>query len=393
MVNLADVNELLVRATKNPILRTGLDRSISSYWKKRKSVFQRYQYITDLAKEVRQIKERSIERMEELVNRSIESVERNGGKAYVAKDAEEARRIIEEIIGDGKRVVKAKSMTTEELKLREHLESLGKEVYETDLGEFLVQFLGPKPMHFISPSIHITRERAAEFLKQFTGRSVDNDDVEGMVALVREILRDKYFTADAGISGANVFAADAGAIFLIENESNIRLTITLPDKHIAVVGMEKIVPRLSDAWKVVEVITRYAGYKVSSYVTLVTRPSEIQKVDLGPRELHVIFLDNGRLRASTDPIPREALYCLRCGACQYLCPVFGVVGGYWAGLDSAYSGGIGVIWEYITENEEQASYHAFACLLCGRCKEACPMKINQAKILRELRRRFAEKTV
>ncbi len=387
-MDISDVSKLLVEASRNPVLRTGLDRGISSYWKKRKAVLQRYPYVLELAEEVRRIKESSISRMEELVDQAVRNVERQGGRAYVAKTADEARKIIGEIVGTGKTVVKAKSMTTEELKLREYLIERGNEVYETDLGEFLIQFLKTKPMHFISPAIHITREKVAEFLKDFMGVEVDKDDIEGMVALVRKFLRDKYFRADVGISGANVFSADGG-LFLIENESNIRLSISLPEKHIAVVGMEKVVPSMEDAWKVVEVITRFGGYKVTSYVSLVRGPAGTG--DLGPKEYHVIFLDNGRLGASKDPIMRETLYCLRCGACQYMCPVFGVVGGFWAGLSSAYSGGIGVMWEYITEDKVQASYHAFACLLCGRCKEACPMKIDQPKVLREIRRRLMEK--
>ncbi len=393
MVTLFDVSKLLVNASKDPVLRKGLDRTISSYWTKRKKILREYPYVVELADEVRRIKEYSIGHMEELLEQAAKSVKDNGGQAYIARTAEEARRIVGQIVGSGKIVTKAKSITTEELKLREFLIKRGNEVYETDLGEFLVQFLGPKPMHFISPAIHITREKVAEFLERFLGEKVDKDDIEGMVGLVRSFLRDKYFNAHVGISGANVFAADAGAILLIENESNIRLTTSLPEKHIAIVGLEKIVPTLSDAWKVVEVITKYGGYKVTSYVNLIT--GQIGKggntSDLGPKELHVVFLDNGRIEASKDPILRETLYCLRCGACQYMCPVFGVVGGYWAGLDSAYSGGIGVMWEYITEDREQATRHSFACLLCGRCKEACPVKINQPGVLREIRRRWMER--
>ncbi len=388
MSGLAEVSALLRKASEDPVLRTALDRAIASYWKKRKSVMERYPYVTELAKEVRKIKEWSIDHMDELVERAVESVEKSGGKAYIAETAEDARRIVGEIVGSGKTVIKAKSMTTEELKLREFLQGSGNEVYETDLGEFLVQFLGPKPMHFISPSIHLTREKVAEFLREFMGVEVDKDDVEGMVALVRRFLRDKYFNAHVGISGANVFAADSGATFLIENESNIRLSISLPPKHVAVVGMEKLVPTMEDAWKVVEVISRYGGYKVTSYVNTVMGPAKTGRGDIGPDEYHVIFLDNGRREASKDPILKQTLYCLRCGACQYLCPVFGVVGGYWAGLNSAYSGGIGVMWEYITEDKETATQHAFACLLCGRCIEACPMSINQPEVLREIRRRF-----
>ncbi len=391
MTDLTEVSQLLNKVSEDPVLRTALDRAIASYWNKRKQVMERYSYIKELADEVRRIKEWSIDHMEELLGRAIEAVEAKGGRAYVAETAEEARKIIGKLVGTGKVVTKAKSMTTEELKLREFLIERGNEVYETDLGEFLVQFLGPKPMHFISPSIHLTREKVAEFLKDFMGVEVDKDDVEGMVALVRKFLRDKYFSADVGISGANAFAADEGAVFLIENESNIRLSISLPPKYIAVVGMEKVVPTMSDAWKVVEVISRYGGYKVTSYINTVMGPARRGRGDIGPEEYHVIFLDNGRREASKDPILKQTLYCLRCGACQYLCPVFGVVGGYWAGLESAYSGGIGVMWEYVTGDKETATQHAFVCLLCGRCIEACPMRINQPEVLREIRRRLMEK--
>ena len=383
-MNLAGVSKLLAEASSNEFLRLSLNRANLSYWELRKGVFTKYPHLRELADEVREVKESSLDRMEELTRAAMESVERNGGRAYLARTAEEARRIVDEIVGDARLIVKGKSITSDEVRLREHLAERGKEVYETDLGEFLVQFIGPKSMHFISVSIHLTRERVAGFLRDFLGTEVDKDDIEGMVALVRGFLRKKYFEADVGISGANSFAADEGTAFIIENESNIRLSISLPRKHIILVGMEKVVPTMDDAWKVVEVITRYNGYKVSSYVNIVRGP----RGDFGPEELHVIFLDNGRTNSSRDPLLSEALLCLRCGACQYLCPVFWMVGGYWGGLSSVYSGGIGVIWEYITGNREEATKHSFACLLCGRCKEACPMRIDQPRILRGMRSRL-----
>lgn len=383
-MKITDVSKLLVGASSDKFLRLSLDRANLSYWELRKGVFAKYPHLRELADEVRKVKESCLDKIEELTKIAMESVEKNGGFAYLARTAEEARRILDEVIGDGRVVVKGKSIVSEEVRLREHLAEGGKEVYETDLGEFLVQFIGPKSMHFITVSIHLNRERVAEFLRSFLGVNVDKDDIEGMVSLVREFLRRKYFEADVGISGANAFAADEGCAFIIENESNVRLSTSLPRKHIILVGMEKVIPTMEDAWRVVEVITRYSGYKVSSYVNLVRGP---QKDAIGPEELHVIFLDNGRIEVSRDPLLREALLCLRCGACQYLCPVFWIVGGYWGGLKSVYSGGIGVIWEYITGSKEEAEKHSFACLLCGRCKEACPMRIDQARILRGIRSR------
>ncbi|RDD53767.1 MAG: lactate utilization protein [Candidatus Korarchaeota archaeon NZ13-K] len=384
-MNLAEVSRLLADASSNDFLRLSLDRANLSYWRLRKDVLARYPQLGELARSVRRVKESSLERMEELTKTAMESVERNGGRAYLARTPQEVRRIVDEVVGEGRVVVKGKSITSDEVRLREHLTERGKEVYETDLGEFLVQFMGPKSMHFISVSIHLTRERVAEFLRGFLGVEVDEDDIEGMVSLVRGFLRRKYFEADVGISGANALAADEGLAFIIENESNIRLSISLPRKHIILVGMEKVVPTVEDAWRIIEVITRYNGYKVSSYVNMVRGP---QRDGVGPEELHVIFLDNGRVESSGDPLLREALLCLRCGACQYLCPVFWIVGGYWGGLKSVYSGGIGVIWEYITGSKEEALKHSFACLLCGRCKEACPMGIDQPRILRGLRSRI-----
>ncbi|MCS7103040.1 MAG: LUD domain-containing protein [Candidatus Korarchaeum sp.] len=383
-MNLADVSKLLVEASSDEFLRLSLDRANLSYWELRKGVFTKYPYLRELADSVRRAKEISLSRMEELTQIAMESVERNGGVAYLARTPEEAKSIVNDIVGNGRVVVKGKSIVSEEVKLRESLIERGKEVYETDLGEFLVQFIGPKSMHFITVSIHLTREKVAEFLRGFLRTDVDKDDIEGMVALVRGFLRRKYFEADVGMSGANVLAADDGFAFIIENESNVRLSTSLPRKHIVLVGMEKVVPTMEDAWRVVEIITRYSGYKVSSYVNIVRGP---QRGGVGPEEFHVVFLDNGRVESSRDPLLSEALLCLRCGACQYLCPIFWLVGGYWGGLKSVYSGGIGVIWEYITGSKEEAEKHSFACLLCGRCKEACPMRIDQARILRGIRSR------
>ncbi len=379
------------RALEDPVLSTSVPRTCDNYYNNYLKVLKRYPNMLELAKEVRRIKEYSIDHMDELVKIACDNIEENHGHCYIADDAEKARKIAGEIVGTNKTVVKVKSLTTEEIFLREYLEELGNDVYETDLGEFLVQALGPKPMHFTSPALHLTREKAAEFLGKLFGKPIDKDDIPGMVALVREYLRDKFFKADVGISGANVLAADPGALFILTNEGNGRLATTAPPVHIAVVGMEKIVPTYIDAFKVSEVIMNFAGYKSVSYLNIIAGPSKTGDIEKkitygahGPRELHVILLDNGRRKFAKDPVFKEALYCLKCGACHYVCPIFRLYSGFWGG--DVYAGGIGIVWTYLTEGLEKAYPQSFLCLGDMGCTEQCPMDIDQAKLLREIRK-------
>lgn len=385
--------DYLYRMAENEMMVNTIYATAKNYWQNFLSVYSRYgKQMEAMAEEVRKIKEYSIEHLDELVEMARKNIEANKGRCYIAKDAKEASRIVAEIVGDAKVVVKSKSMVTEEVAIREHLEELGKEVYETDLGEFLVQALGPKPMHFTSPSLHIPRARVAAFLEKLLGRKVDPDNIPGMVALVRQLLRDKFVKAEVGISGANVIAADPGYIFVIENEGNARLATTLPEKHIVVAGIEKIVPTYLDAAKVANVIVWYAGYTAVSYLNIVGGPSKTGDIEKrttygahGPRELHVVLIDNGRSEVAKDPILKEALYCLKCGGCMFVCPVFKQVGGYWGG--PIYVGGIGTIWTAITGRLEEAYPPSMLCMLDGACKQHCPMKIDQPRIMREIRRR------
>jgi L-lactate utilization protein LutB len=215
------------------------------------------------------------------------------------------------------------------------------------------------------------------------------------VGAAREYLRDKFFRADIGISGANVVAAETGTLFIIENEGNIRLATSAPPVHIALVGMEKLVPTIADAHKVTEVTWRYANYTVPSYVSMISGPSktgDIEKVTTygahGPKEFHVIFLDGGRTRLATHPKLRQALYCLRCGGCLYECPVFAVTAGHFG---DKYFAGIGAVWAAIVnEDLEKAASIAYTCLTCGRCRERCPVKIDVPEMIIELRRLLAQ---
>ncbi len=391
----ADYKKELMDAAHNERIRLALTRAITSYRANINSALERFPHTIKMAEEVREIKVRAISEMEKLAQQACEAIEFNHGKAYIAKTADEALKIIANLVGTNKLIVTGKSLTGEEIELRKHLEEQGNEVYETDLGEFIIQKLGSRPMHLVSPSIHVPREDVARLFSRITGEELPPDDIERLVATARKLLREKFFEADIGMSGSNVVAADTGTLFLIENEGNIRLATGAPPVHIALVGMEKLVPTLGDAFKVAEVTWRYANYTVPSYVSMVSGPSktgDIEKVTTygahGPKEFHVIFIDDGRTELAKHPILRQALNCLRCGGCLYECPVYAVTTGYFG---DKYFTSMGAVWAaMITKNMEKASAIAYTCLTCGRCKTRCPMEIDGPEMVIELRRLIAE---
>jgi len=376
------------------VISVALKRAIASFRKNVEEALKRFPHTLQMAEEVRRIKEESIPRMEELAEEACEAIRENKGEAFVARTPEEALEIIDGIVGSGKLIVKGKSLTGEEIDLREHLEERGNEVYETDLGEYIIQLLGIKPMHLLAPAIHVPKEEVAKLLSKVTGKDIP-PDIQAEVATVREILRDKFFRAQVGMSGANVVAADTGTLFQIENEGNIRLSSAAPPVYIALVGMEKVVPTIEDAFKVAEVTWRYAGYTVPAYLNLVSGPSktgDIEKVTTygahGPKETYVIFLDAGRSQLAEDPVFQEALYCLRCGGCLYECPVFAVTAGKFG---DKYFTGVGAVWAaIISESLEKSASIAYSCLMCGRCKERCPMEIDVPSMMIELKKYLVE---
>jgi len=384
----------IMDAAHNDRIRVALSRAIKSYRANTNSALKKFPHTIKMAEEVREIKEKAIGEMEKLAQQACEAIEENKGKAYIAKTADDALNIIGELVGSGKLIVKGKSMTGEEIELREHLEEHGNEGYETDLGEFIIQKLGSRPMHILSPAIHVPKEDVAQLFSKITGQELP-PDIGTLVATARKLLREKYFQADIGMSGANVVPADTGTLFLIENEGNIRLATGAPPVHIALVGMEKLVPTLGDAFKVAEVTWRYANYTVPSYVSLVSGPSktgDIEKVTTygahGPKELHVIFMDDGRTELAKHPILCQALYCLRCGGCLYECPIFAVTAGHFG---DKYFAGIGAVWAaMISQNTEKAASIAYTCLTCGRCKVRCPVKIDVPEMVVALRELIAE---
>ena len=387
--------DAILGAVGDSSIQTALQRAVEAYQKQVNAVLEKYPHTRELAKEVENIKEQSLLQLNMLVEQAMSQIEHHKGKAYYAKDITETLRIADQIVGTGKIIVKGKSILGEELGIREHLIEKGNEVWETDLGEFIIQLLNERPMHIVAPSIHVPRERVAEILTEFLGKEVPPDPYQEVQA-VKEFLKEKYFRADVGISGANVISADTGTLFIIENEGNVRLSTGAPPIHIAIVGIEKVVPTLQEAFKVAEVTWRYAGYEMPSYLNLICGPSatgDIEKVTVygahGPAELHVIFVDNGRSAMADSVVFREGLKCLRCGGCMYECPVFQLAAGHFGHL---YIGGIGAPWTLFTTGElEKAVSLAYTCLRCGRCVERCPMKIDVPAMIIELRKMFANR--
>ena len=390
-----DYKKEIMDAAHNERIRIALSRAIKNYRANTNNALRKFPRTIKMAEEVREIKEKAIGEMKELAEQACEAIEENKGKAYIAQTADDALNIIRGLVGSGKLIVKGKSMTGEEIELREHLEELGNKVYETDLGEFIIQQRKERPMHILSPAIHVPKEDVTKLFSKITGQELPPDDIEALVATARKLLRDKYFRADIGMSGANVVAADTGTLFIIENEGNIRLATGAPPVHIALVGMEKLVPTLDDAYKVAEVTWRYANYTIPQYISLVSGPSKTGDIERtiiygvhGPREFHVIFMDAGRTDLAKHQILRQALYCLRCGGCLYECPVFAVTAGHFG---DKYFAGIGAVWAaMVSHNIEKAASMAFTCLTCGRCKIRCPMKIDTPEMVVELRRLIVE---
>ncbi|MEO0240571.1 MAG: LUD domain-containing protein [candidate division WOR-3 bacterium] len=391
----AEFQEEIYKYLYDEFTRLALRRAIASFREARDKALEEFPYVKEERKKLIKIKDEVISNLDFWIEKAMKSVEKSKGKAYYAKDVNEALEIIKKIVGTGKIVVKAKSITSEELHLNKHLEEWGNKVYETDLGEFIVQLIESRPMHILAPAVNISRERVAEIFSRLAGEELP-PDIPKLVKFARKFLREKYFEADIGISGANAITADTGSIFLLENEGNIRFVTNAPPVHIAIVGIEKILPTFRDGSILTEVVARYAGYNAMSYVSIISGPSktgDIEKTVVygahGPEEFHVIFLDNGRKEAAKEEIIKQALRCVRCGVCMYECPVYAITTGYWGYI---YMGGIGIPWTaYVAGGFLEAAPLAFTCITCNRCKVFCPMEIDTGEIVLRIREILREK--
>ena len=321
-----------------------------------------------------------MENLDKLLPEFEANFQRRGGKVIWANDAAEAQKEILNIIqkAGAKTVVKSKSMVTEEIHINEFLTENNIESLETDLGEYIVQLLGQKPYHIVTPAMHLSKDDIAKLFHNRFGTPIDATP-EQLTLKARELLRAKYVHADVGITGANFLIADSGSIAITENEGNARLCTTFPKIHIAVVGIEKMIPSIADLdlfWPLLS--THGTGQNLTVYNTILSGPRQSPETD-GPEEMYVILLDNGRTNLLAQKDQRQALYCIRCGACLNACPVYKNIGGHT--YETTYSGPIGSIITPHMQGMDEFKHLSYASSLCGKCSEVCPVKIDLHKLL------------
>ncbi|GAA4329891.1 LutB/LldF family L-lactate oxidation iron-sulfur protein [Mucilaginibacter gynuensis] len=326
------------------------------------------------------IKWKVMENLDKLLPEFESNFQRRGGKVIWANDAEEANKEILNILQrvGAKTVVKSKSMATEEIHLNEFLQNNQVEAIETDLGEYILQLLGQAPYHIVTPAMHLSKEDIAKLFNEKFGTPIDATP-EQITQKARELLREKYLQAEVGITGANFLIADSGSIAISENEGNARLSTSFPKVHIAVVGIEKLIPSITDLdlfWPMLA--THGTGQNLTVYNTILSGPRQANETD-GPDEMYVVLLDNGRTNLLAQKDQRQGLYCIRCGACLSACPVYQNIGGH--SYQATYSGPIGSIITPHTDGMDKFKHLSYASSLCGKCSEVCPVKIDIHKML------------
>ena len=338
----------------------------------------------DLRTQANAVKRHTIENLDWYLEEFERNVIAHGGHVHWCRTATEVADVV---LGIAKRreaslIVKSKSMTTEEIDLNERLQHHGLESVETDLGEYIIQLKHERPYHIVAPALHLTRYDVAHVFEEKLGVA-NETEIENQTMIARRVLRDKFLRADIGISGANFLIADSGAVVLVENEGNARLTTSAPKVHIAVAGMEKLIPRAQDLATFLKLLGRSGtGQALTVYTSFLSGPRREGEVD-GPEEFHVVLLDAGRTKLLADPEKRQSLYCIRCGACLNHCPVYRKIGGH--SFPWVYSGPIGAIITPQFHGVQSEPGLPFASSLCGACAEVCPVKIDIPKILLELR--------
>lgn len=380
--NLKEYKKRLRKALDNGFLRSAMGTFAAAYKETQSRIFQGVD-VEDLRREIAQSRDESLPHLEELYQAFKAKAEAAGVKVHLAATAMGANEIIVGIARDNEvnKIVKSKSMTAEETCLNDHLEAEGLEVVETDLGEWIIQLRHEGPSHMVMPAIHLSRQEVADLFTTVTGEPQE-PDIGNLVKVARKELRQAFLTADMGISGANFAIAATGTLGIISNEGNARLTTTVPRVHVALVGLDKLLPDLHAALRILKILpARATGQTITSYVSWITGANECRPAPGGKKEMHIVFLDNGRLALSRDEIFSQALRCVRCGSCANVCPIYSLVGGHNYG--HVYIGAIGLILTYFYHGRRNARAIVQNCLNCQACKAVCPAAIDLPHLIKE----------
>ena len=365
-------------------LRGALRHATSLFGKRRLEAARGLDNWEELRTQARAIKDEVLLHLDRYLETFAANAEKRGAVVHWAVDATEANAIICKLARDrsARTIVKSKSMTTEETHLNDALEAAGLQVVETDLGEYIIQLAHETPSHIIAPAIHKTKGQIAELFTSKLGM-LPTDDIAQLTSTARATLRDRFAAADMGISGVNFGITETGTIVIVENEGNIRLTTSLPRIHVAVMGIEKVIPRFADLDLFLKLLPRSGtGQRLTTYQSFITGTKRDAREE-GPDELHIVILDNGRSRMLAHPVTRQSLACIRCGACLNACPVYQQIGGHAYG--SVYPGPIGAVITPQLIGFEKTAQLPYASSLCGACREVCPVKIDIPQLLLHLR--------
>jgi L-lactate dehydrogenase complex protein LldF len=371
-------------ALGNRTLREALRKAVDTAMAKRLDALSELAYVEDLRDQARSVRLEVVNNLQTYLQRFRTKAQAEGAVVYEVETPESALKLVTDILRERglTRIVKAKSMVTEEIDLNEHLLGEGFSVVETDLGEYIVSLAGERPSHLTAPAIHKTRSQIGLLFHEKLGTPY-TEAPELLTAIAREKLRSEFLAAQVGITGANFAAADTGSIVLFTNEGNGRMCSIIPNVHIAIMTPEKIIPGFVDIDVFMKLLPRSAtGQALTTYLSVITGTCKTEEVS-GANELHIIIVDNGRLHIAESEF-HEILTCIRCGACMNVCPVYRLVGGHAYG--STYPGPMGIILSILLFGMDK--YHSLtdACTLCGACDTVCPVKIPLSTLVLRLRR-------
>ena len=390
-----NLREEIQEKLHNNVMQTALSRFAEQYPEARRKAYANVDDIDALRDDLRDMKRQTVDNIEQVASEFETSVKERGGQVYRAKDGEDLKQHLLQICRENKvqRIVKSKSMATEEIHLNKYLQQHDLHVRETDLGEWMLSVAGQTPSHMVMPAIHLDRKQCAKFFTQALNEEIPSD-IPFMIQTARRVLREEFLQADMGISGANFGIAENGAIGLVTNEGNARIVTTLPRIHVVIMGYEKLIPKIKDAAKILRLLPRNGTcQRMTSYMTMIDGPTPViyKKEDAWveeDRKLYIILLDNGRLKAAQDPKLKEIYQCVRCASCLNVCPIWTLVGGHVYG--HIYSGGIGAILTGLLNSMDDFSKFSDLCIGCRKCESICPGKIPIPDLIDELRCRAVQ---